>query len=178
MKKMIIGTLGLLMAFCLSSCSKDEAEAKESLLSAQEISGVWQFEEELTPENYTHTGEVLHVADTKSEENYINMIYQTIDIETNGRFVWKKRYYYPHFWLHEQEKWGEREENLEARGKVEIADQKLSFVYDEWFLGKPGIVFTYELSADGKQLTLHGLSDGYQPSTYTLHFYKEEHLHF
>lgn len=180
MKRLVFLTLGLLIAFCLNSCSKDNTEVEEALpQSVEKISGVWRFEEELKPENWSDTGEfIASSADTKSEDNQVNMLYQIIDIGTNSRFVWRKRYYYPHFWLYDQKKWGEREENFMTSGKVEITDDKLSFVYDEWFMGAPGIVFTYELSADGKQLMLHGMSDGFQPSAYTLHFYKEEHLHY
>ena len=174
MKKSIIGIFGLLMAVCLNSCSKDAEGIETEAQNYDKVSGIWYFEEELTPGCYSRTGvEMTGHADTKAEEKQVNMYYQTINILADGSFDWIKRFYYPNVWLFDQNTWGEREQTYECNGKIELSDEKISFAYDKWFMGSPGIVFTYQLSADGQQLILHGLGDGFQPLAYELHFYKK-----
>lgn len=188
MKKMIIGILGLLMAFCLSSCSKDEAEAKESLLSNQEISGVWQFREAYTIENTENHGEPFHYADvctedadasyTSTEDEQLDMLYQILVIDADGHFSWEKTYYYPHRWRKDNT-WGEQMDVYFMEGKVERTEDTLQFFSikstDIGFIGR---VFTYELSADHKLLILHPWGEKTsQGPKYSLHFYKAIHSH-
>lgn len=181
MKKMIIGILGLLMAFCLSSCSKDEAETNETLLSIQEISGVWRFEEEYTIENTENHGEPIYIADasyTSTEDKQLDMLYQVIDIDVDGSFFWQKTYYYPHRWRKDNT-WGEQTDVYNMQGKVERTEDTLQFFsINSTDIGFIGRVFTYELSADHKLLILHPWGEKTsQGPKYSLHFYKAIHSH-
>ena len=167
-----------LMAVCLCSCSKDAEEEGMSLSGIEEISGVWYFEEEYTPENTQNHGEPFHIADvgTRSEGEQVNMLYQTIEIGLDGIFKWQKKYYYPYRWLFDTETWGEKTDVYEMGGRVERTDENLSFYSDKTTdFGFLGHVYTYELSADHQLLILHpgGVNASQHSNPYSLHFYKK-----
>jgi|GEM_PF-5908835 len=173
-KLLLIG----IMAVCLSSCSKDTKEEVMPLLDIEEISGVWYFEEEYTPENTKNHGEPFHIHDvsTRSDGEQVNMLYQTIEIGHDGNFVWQKKYYYPNRWLNDKETWGEETTVYEMKGKIERTEKGLSFFsINSTDIGFIGREFTYELSADRKLLILHpgGANASQNSLIYSLHFYKK-----
>ena len=176
MKKYLL--VGLLMGICLCSCSKDTEEEVMPLLGIEEISGVWYFEEEYTPENTKNHGEPFHIHDvsTRSEGEQVNMLYQTIEIGHDGSFVWHKKYYYPYRWLNDKETWGEETTVYEMKGKIERTENSLSFFsINSTDIGFIGRVFNYELSADHQLLILHpgGVNATQNLFPYSLHFYKK-----
>ena len=159
----------------LSSCSKYENEpVVQSHQVLQNISGSWYFKEPLTSENSLNTGVFFDVSTTSANLDEVNTYLQEITIGYNGRFNWIMIRFYPHTWLQDKQCWGEKTEMDEITGIVEVTDNKLSFNYDQWFMFATGQSFEYELSPDKQTLLLHGKTDGYQPISYTMKFYRSK----
>jgi hypothetical protein len=173
MKRLFVLLALPILAVCFGSCSKDDKVKVVSDIDV--LCGTWFFDKELSPENLGVTGEsaiddYIH-SKTRYEEKQ-DMIYQRIEILSNGRFVWEKRYDYHNVWL--GDKMGDKEVVQETKGRIEREDNKLSFLYDEWFEGNPGLSFTFAISADGNILALERMENYPMAEPYILHFWKNK----
>jgi len=149
------------MACFMSGCSKDENGAPE-LLDLKQFYGSWCFEEDITLENaHFHAG---HYDGDVNEVLGTRII--RLDIAVDDSFKWV-----------EEEHWftmfDGRTDSISTQGKIERTADKLSFIFDKWYYGEPGRVFTYQLTPDGKELTLFGQTSGYQPLETSMTFRRQ-----
>ena len=141
----------LLLTLCLGGCSKDEKEPYDDAL--QMLVGKW------------------HSYGPMDEIDGGNHGFTRSETIEDSRFHWQLIYFFPQVWRGGE--FGDYTDTHDIDGRVELDGTKLSFVFDEWYGGVPGRVFTYQFASDGKELILTGLSSGFQPRSYSLVFQKK-----
>ncbi len=153
----------LLLTLCLGGCSKDEKEPYDDAL--QMLVGKWHSYGPMDEFDGGNHGF------TRSETIEGNTVTQEITITSDSRFHWQLIYFFPQVWRGGE--FGDYTDTHDIDGRVELDGTKLSFVFDEWYGGVPGRVFTYQFASDGKELILTGLSSGFQPRSYSLVFQRK-----